>query len=111
MQTLGYIKEEEIDSDTIISTTTGEDVVNFMTTRNNCKSREEARTIGQNLIDLKILIPLEQGEEVDEPAKFEEEMTYIVQEPEPEMYVCGNPVLRNELFYKASILFVSFHDD
>lgn len=105
MQTLGYIKEQENNANDIIYTTTGEDVVNFMTTRNNCKSREEARTIGQNLIDLKILIPLDQGEEVEEPVKFDEETLYIVQEPEQEMYACENTAWRSELLYNTSILF------
>lgn len=98
MQTLGYIKEQENNTNDIIYTTTGEDVVNFMTTRNNCKSREEARMIGQNLVDLKILIPSDQGEEVDEPAKFDEETLYIVQEPELEMYVYDNTSLTSGLF-------------
>ena len=107
MQTLGYIKEQENNAHDIIYTTTGEDVVNFMTTRNNCKSREEARTIGQNLIDLKILIPSDQGEEVEEPVKFDEETLYIVQEPEQEMYACENRTWRSDLF-KLHLFFSIF---
>ena len=107
MQTLGYIKEQENNANDINYTTTGEDVVNFMTTRNNCKSREEARTIGQNLIDLKILIPSDQGEEVEEPVKFDEETLYIVQEPEQEMYACENRTWRSDLF-KLHLFFSIF---
>ena len=85
MQTLGYIKEKEVDSNTIY-TITGVEVVNFMITRNNCKSREEARAIGQNLVDMQVLIPEDRDENASISTKFDENVVYTVQEPESDMY-------------------------
>lgn len=85
MQTLGYIKEKEVDSNTIY-TITGVEVVNFMITRNNCKSREEARAIGQNLVDMQVLIPEDRDENAIGSTKFDENVVYTVQEPASDMY-------------------------
>lgn len=39
------------------------EIVNFLISRKQCKNREEAKTIGQNLVDTHILVPVSKNEE------------------------------------------------
>ena len=39
------------------------EIVNFLISRKQCKSREEAKVIGQNLVDTHILVPVMKNEE------------------------------------------------
>lgn len=60
----------------------GMEIVNFLISRKQCKSREEAKVIGQNLVDTHILVPVmkneeDEGTEEIKPFEGNSELYYV----------------------------------
>ena len=58
------------------------EIVNFLISRKQCKSREEAKVIGQNLVDTHILVPVmkneeDEGTEEIKPFEGNSELYYV----------------------------------
>lgn len=65
LQTLGYIKNNVSDGKVFQDSITGNELIRFLVSRKQCKTKEEAKRVGQNLVDSHIFVLVDGDEEGD----------------------------------------------
>ena len=65
LQTLGYIKNNVSDGKVFQDSITGNELIRFLVSRKQCKTKEEAKRVGQSLVDAHIFVLVDGDEESD----------------------------------------------
>lgn len=65
LQTLGYIKNNVADGKVFQDSITGNELIRFLVSRKQCTTKEEAKRVGQSLLDAHIFVMVDGDEDAD----------------------------------------------